>query len=125
MLHDYFHTDSVTLEELSVGTDESKVVPYSNNNLINGRNFDCSGKEGNDTTPCDTNTGVSKFKFTAGKKHRLRLINAGGDGQQKFSIDGHKMTIIAQDFVPIKPYYSEGIFSSSHLPLFVLESCKD
>ncbi|KAH8790649.1 Cupredoxin [Hyaloscypha finlandica] len=105
ILSDYFHATSLTLEELAVGTDESTVVPFSNNNLINGRNsFNCSRIAANDTTPCESNVGVSKFRFTPGKKHRLRLINAGGDGQQKFSIDGHNMTIIAIDFVPIKPY---------------------
>ena len=36
--------------------------------------------------------------------HRLRLINSGGAGSQKFSIDEHEMEIIANDFVPIVPY---------------------
>jgi hypothetical protein len=116
ILSDYFHATSLTLEELAVGTDESTVVPFSNNNLINGRNsFNCSRIAANDTTPCESNVGVSKFRFTPGKKHRLRLINAGGDGQQKFSIDGHNMTIIAIDFVPIKPYDAQGTHSFSPL----------
>jgi FtsP/CotA-like multicopper oxidase with cupredoxin domain len=117
ILSDYYHATSLTLEEDAIGTDESKVAPFSNNNLINGRNnFDCSTKAANDTTPCKSNAGVTNFRFTPGKKHRLRLINAGGDGQQKFSIDGHNLTIIAQDFVLIKPYNTQGTFSSSPLP---------
>ena len=50
------------------------------------------------------NAGLSKFNFQSGKTHRLRLINAGAEGIQRFTIDGYEMTIIANDFVPIKPY---------------------
>ena len=51
-----------------------------------------------------SNAGLSKFSFQSGKKHRLRLINAGADSVQKFTIDRHKMTVIANDFVPVVPY---------------------
>jgi hypothetical protein len=67
-------------------------------------NFDCTQKKANDTTPCISNAGIPKFKFTPGKVHRLRLINAGSEGIQKFSIDGHNLKVIANDFVPIIPY---------------------
>lgn len=50
------------------------------------------------------NAGMSKFRFKKGKVHRLRLINAGAEGLQRFSIDGHTLTVIANDFVPVKPY---------------------
>lgn len=36
--------------------------------------------------------------------HLLRLINAGSDGIQCFSIDGHNMTVIATDFTEVEPY---------------------
>lgn len=87
-------------------------------------NFDCPkdtlGKS------CTPNAGISKFNFTSGKIHRLRLINAGAEALQRFTIDHHEMTIIANgtfgteiilnyqkcstnnnimtDFVPVKPY---------------------
>lgn len=71
------------------------------NNLINGKmSFDCS----NTTQECEPNACISTFKFEAGKKHLLRLINAGSQGQQKFSIDGHDLTVVAHDFVPLEPY---------------------
>ena len=77
-------------------------VPLSDNNLINGKmNFDCSKANGK---PCTPNAGISKFRFQTGKIHRLRLINSGSEGTQQFTIDGHNMTIIANDFVPVKPY---------------------
>lgn len=34
----------------------------------------------------------------------LRLVNAGAEGVQHFTIDNHNMTVIMNDFVPIKPY---------------------
>ena len=78
---------------------------YSDNNLINGKmNFDCSTVAAGDNAKCTSNAGVSKFKFQTGKTHRLRLINSGADGVQRFSIDQHTMTVIAYDFVPIEPY---------------------
>jgi FtsP/CotA-like multicopper oxidase with cupredoxin domain len=80
-------------------------APASDNNLINGKmNFDCTTVAASDKTSCNSNAGISQFKFTTGKTHRLRLINAGAEGLQRFSIDGHTLTVIANDFVPIKPY---------------------
>ena len=85
-------------------------VVSSDNNLINGKNtFNCSTVAAGDKTACSAaNGGLSNFKFTPGKTHRLRLINAGAEGMQKFSIDGHNMTVIANDFVPIKSYTTQG-----------------
>lgn len=73
-------------------------------NLINGRApFDCSLDTHN--SDCKPNsTDVSKFRFQTGKKHLLRLINPGGAVIQHFSIDGHELTVVAHDFVPVEPY---------------------
>ena len=38
------------------------------------------------------------------RQSRLRLINGGAEGIQKFSIDGYKLTVFANDFVPVVPY---------------------
>lgn len=77
------------------------------NNLINGRNNLACSDPG--TTTCESTTRLSKFKFTSGKRHRLRLINAGAEGIQKFTLDGHNMTVIANDFVPVIPYETNGM----------------
>lgn len=77
----------------------------SDNNLINGKgNFNCSTVTAGDTAKCTNDAGISKFKFTTGKTHRIRLINSGSEGVQRFSIDQHTMTVIANDFVPVQPY---------------------
>jgi len=78
---------------------------FSDNNLINGKgNFNCSSKASDDDTPCTDNAGIAKFRFQTGKTHRLRLVNSGSEGVQRFSIDGHSLTVIANDFVPIEAY---------------------
>ena len=67
------------------------------NNLINGKNnFDCSlEKDPARQAECIPNAGLSNITFTSGKVHRLRLINAGGEALQRFTIDNHNITIVA------------------------------
>ena len=108
-INDYYHKDYYTILQGVVGTDianENLVRPPSDNNLINGKmNFACGNSTSNSTTgTCVNNAGISKFSFTSGKKHRLRLINSGIQAIQKFSIDNHTMTVIANDFIPLVPY---------------------
>lgn len=101
MLSDWYHNPYYTILENVMGTDLSKVAPFSDNNLINGKGaFNCNTT----SLPCTPGAGYSSFQFTKGKTHRLRLINTGAEGLQHFSIDQHTMTVISYDFVPIKPY---------------------
>lgn len=102
LLSDWYHDEYFSIVKKVVGVPPGP-PPRSDNNLINGKmDYDCSlvtnGQE------CTPNAGISKFKFTAGKTHRLRLINAGAEAIQRFTIDNHTMTVIANDFVPVKPY---------------------
>ena len=102
MLSDTYHTEYFKIVEQVMGVGQPP--PFSDNNLINGKmNYNCSLIT-DPTVHCTPNAGLSKFKFHSGKKHRLRLINSGAEGIQRFRIDGHNMTIIANDFVPIQPY---------------------
>lgn len=75
--------------------------------LINGTNtFNCTGVN-------DANCvgGGEKFQtvFEPRKRYLLRLVNTGTDSQFQFSIDGHKLLVIANDFVPIKPYVTDSV----------------
>lgn len=106
LLTDYYHLSYYDLVEQIMGTDLTLIAPRSVNNLINGKmDYNCSLVT--DGTPCTNDAGLSKFEFTTGNKHRLRLINAGAEAIQKFSIDEHTMTVIANDFVPIQPYETD------------------
>ncbi|RCI16163.1 hypothetical protein L249_1819 [Ophiocordyceps polyrhachis-furcata BCC 54312] len=107
LLSDWYHRDYFTVVEEVLAT-SSRGIAISNNNLINGKNdFDCSLLPPNDTTPCRSNAGKAKFLFQRGKRYRLRLVNTGAQGLQHFSIDEHMLTIIANDFVPVKPYQTK------------------
>ncbi|KAI9776533.1 MAG: hypothetical protein M1839_009514 [Geoglossum umbratile] len=103
MLSDWYHKPYEKIVENVVGTDIASLPPHSDSNLINGKMaYNCSLIT--DGTPCQPDAPLSKFKFQSGKTHRLRLINSGADGVQKFSIDNHKITVIAEDFISIQPY---------------------
>lgn len=60
-----------------------------------------------DDIPCISNAGLAKFKFRRGKKHRLGIITAGASALHIFSIDGHTLTVNANDFVPVVPYKTQ------------------
>ncbi|KAI9641882.1 hypothetical protein NHQ30_009749 [Ciborinia camelliae] len=103
MLTDYIHQSyRGVIEGIAEKVPIGPVFPNVDNNLINGKgSFNCNSTLGGICTP---DAGLSKFKFTKGKTHRLRLINAGSAGTQKFSIDGHQLQVTAVDYVPIIPY---------------------
>ncbi|KAH8671284.1 multicopper oxidase-domain-containing protein [Xylariales sp. PMI_506] len=48
--------------------------------------------------------------FTPGKRHLLKLINGSGGTSFVFSIDGHKLKVIANDLVAIKPFVVDSLF---------------
>lgn len=107
LLTDHYHTEYFEIiEEVMAPSFPGKLPPLSNNNLINGKgNYPCvNATEG---TKCTPNAGIAKFQFETGKKHLMRFINAGTEGMQKVSIDGYRFTVIANDFVPVKPYETD------------------
>lgn len=84
--------------------------PSLDTGLINGTNtFDC-------TSINDPNCigGGKKFEatFVPGAKHRIRLVNGAADGHFQFSIDGHQLQVIANDLVPIVPYFTDSLLIS-------------
>ncbi|KJZ68794.1 hypothetical protein HIM_11813 [Hirsutella minnesotensis 3608] len=104
MLSDWYHPEYFELVKQTM-TSTGRNIFESNNNLINGKmGFNCSSLEDDDHTPCSSDAPMAEFRFHRGKTHRLRLVNAGAEGLQRFSIDGHTMTVIANDFVPVEPY---------------------
>lgn len=61
--------------------------------LINGKGKDAQGNGKYETFNVDSN-----------KKYRMRLINTAAENAMRFSIDGHKLLVIAADLVPVKPF---------------------
>lgn len=108
MLGDYYHRDYFEVVEAAASnsTDLNVYAPWSDNNLINGKNnYNCSMS--NTNTTCVSDAGLAQFRFQPGKVHRLRLMNIGAAALVHFSVDGHKMQVIAQDFVPVVPYEAD------------------
>lgn len=80
-------------------------IYFSDNNLIQGKGtLNCSTLPVDQQANCTNDAPLAQFRFQSGKTHRLRLINSGSEAVQRFSIDEHTMTIIANDFVPVEPY---------------------
>jgi FtsP/CotA-like multicopper oxidase with cupredoxin domain len=99
MVSDWVHQSAYTVfQEEMAGR-----APTTNNTLVNGK--------GTFNTSASQSTG-SKFEtcFTPGKKHLLRLVNGAISSDYRFSIDNHVITVIATDFVAIKPYNTTSLF---------------
>lgn len=104
LLSDYYHRryESIVKDLVSPRPKLPPLKPVSDNNLINGKmNFDCNTAT-DKGVKCANNAGLAKIRFQTGKRHRLRLVNTGADAAQKFSIDGHNMTVIENDFVAVE-----------------------
>jgi hypothetical protein len=84
--------------------------PSLENGLINGTNtYDCSGLT---DANCLGNGTKYTTTFTAGQKYRFRIINTAIDGHMQFSIDGHNLTVMGTDLVPIVPYTTDSLLVS-------------
>lgn len=101
---DWYHKEYFDIIKGIMSVDRTFWDIASQSNLINGKGqYNCS--KVTDGTPCDpAKAKNARFNFKSGKTHLLRLVNAGAEGFEYFSIDGHQMTVIANDFTPIKPY---------------------
>ncbi|EED21065.1 multicopper oxidase, putative [Talaromyces stipitatus ATCC 10500] len=103
LLTDYFHRyyRDVVLEVLRPRP--FPAAPPSDLNLINAKgDWRCTDSLGSAPSP-DTHN-LTEFRLEPGKKHLLRLINAGAEGMQRFSVDNFTLEVIANDFTPLQPY---------------------
>ncbi|KAK0861986.1 hypothetical protein LTS02_007477 [Friedmanniomyces endolithicus] len=118
MLSDWYHIPYFSIVADAVGTNYSLIPPTSDSVIINGRGqFNCSEPSYSNSTEwlasnlpsniswtCVPDAPQAAFRFQSGKTHRLRLMNTGANGVQKFSVDSHNLTVIAVDYVPVVPY---------------------
>jgi len=75
------------------------------NGLINGMNT-WSNNAANTTVGSRLEAGT----FTSGQSYSLRIVNVAIQSTFAFSIDGHSLTVISSDFVPIVPYKTDVLF---------------
>lgn len=93
LMSDWSHTPAFALWE----TVKDGGPPTMENGLINGTNtYQGSGAK-------------LETIFESGKKYRFRVENVATDGHFQFSIDGHSLTVIGNDLVPIVPYNTDAI----------------
>ncbi|KAF2765840.1 putative multicopper oxidase, type 1 [Teratosphaeria nubilosa] len=93
LLTDWYYQTAWAIDNLtSQNLQENQPPPPGDNILINGTNKNADGGgEYNQVT------------IQSGKRYRLRLVNVGEDNFIQVSLDGHRMEVIAADFVPTKP----------------------
>ena len=55
--------------------------------------------------------GGKRFEWTveSGKSYRIRLVNTAIQSTFVFYVDGHSLSVIAMDFVPITPYETDSV----------------
>jgi FtsP/CotA-like multicopper oxidase with cupredoxin domain len=70
--------------------------PDATNILINGTAKNSNGQGS-----------YNQVTITKGKKYRLRLVNISVDSYIRVSLDGHNMTVMTSDFVPINPFTTQ------------------
>lgn len=94
-VNDWYYATAFQIESLTTQSlQHAAPGPPGDNVLINGKNKNIVNSGGS----------YSSFTFTPGKKHLLRLVNIGVDNHLRVSIDGHNMTVITSDLVPVKPF---------------------
>jgi FtsP/CotA-like multicopper oxidase with cupredoxin domain len=109
VLQDWAHVpvDSMYDAAQTVGSTPQHGPRTLDTGLINGMNI-----WGTDGAP---NATGKRFEMTVkkGSTYRFRLVNAAIQSTFKFYIDGHKLTVISADFVPIVPYQTEVVSISN------------
>ncbi|KAF2494641.1 hypothetical protein BU16DRAFT_573046 [Lophium mytilinum] len=102
MLQDWTH---VTVDSMyDAAQDAVNGGPRTmDNGLINGVNT--WGADGT------SNQTGSRFelstKFVSGQSYLLRIVNVAIQSTYKFYLDGHSLTVISMDYVPITPYKTD------------------
>ncbi|KAF2201578.1 putative extracellular dihydrogeodin oxidase/laccase [Delitschia confertaspora ATCC 74209] len=102
VMSDWYHQDAFSLL-VQEYTGEHAAIPESF--VMNGKGvFPCDSK--NDTR-CIGKKERHELVFQRGKKYKFALVNSGSLLTIKFWIDGHKFTVINNDFVAVKPYTTD------------------
>jgi FtsP/CotA-like multicopper oxidase with cupredoxin domain len=99
ILSDWYHADVFGLDWIGLVTPLG-AIPDST--LLNGKGiFNCN--PANDTR-CTGDNEYYEVDFIKTKSYKFTLINTGTILTYTFWIDGHNLTVIQTDFVPINPY---------------------
>ena len=108
---DPVNTGQLYNNTLIYGGSESAPMPFVSG-LINGAGWRYtpgprSGSQTSCTRESDQNTPLAVFNVTQGNRYRFRLIGAQSAYTFRFSIQGHKMTLLSSDGVPVQETVSQ------------------
>jgi Multicopper oxidase len=73
--------------------------PVADNALINGTMKNTAGQGS-----------YHKNTITKGKKYKVRIIKTSLDNHFKVHLDGHNLTVVSSDLVPVIPYPTDWLF---------------
>ncbi|KAI7516240.1 hypothetical protein KC331_g22151, partial [Hortaea werneckii] len=94
VLSDWYYPTAFQINSLAAINLQSQGPPPPGDTiLINGTNKNANG-----------GGQYNKVTMQKGKKYRLRLINTSVDNYIRVSLDGHNMTVMTTDFIPVKPF---------------------
>jgi FtsP/CotA-like multicopper oxidase with cupredoxin domain len=86
---DWYHS---TFSSVANAARSANAPPTADNILINGSMTSAYGGK------------YTRVHLQQGKKHLLRLLNVGINQHFHIALDEHDFTVVAADFVPVKPY---------------------
>ena len=109
IVSDWFHDTYVDIVNLVMAPSATGLPfrPFSDSNLVGGYgSYPCANVTNG--APCSPGP-LASWEFEPGKTYRLRFVNTGASAFESISIDGHTLTVIANDFVPVQPYQTQSI----------------
>lgn len=79
--------------------------PSPDSMLMNGKGkYHCCSKCPRADANCVGGSERESFNFKKGKTYKMSLVNTATSTHTTFWVDKHNFTVVAADFVPIKPY---------------------
>ena len=104
MISDWYHTDVFGLDwGQGLYPFQNKIPPAT---IFNGNGvFYCTS---HNVTTCGKNE-LFEVLFHEGTKYKLAVVGAASQIAYRFWIDGHSLTVIEADMVPIEPYVTDGL----------------
>ena len=105
MISDWYHTDVFGLDwGQGLYPFKNKIPPAI---IFNGKGvFDCDPPS---DTGCTGKNDLFEVVFHEGTKYKLAVVGAASHISYRFWIDGHSLTVIEADMVPIEPYVTDGL----------------
>jgi iron transport multicopper oxidase len=96
-------TEEFTIQLADQYHDAPVGAPIWDSMLINNRGrYNCTAAAAQGFTDCSDDQPLSKFRFEAGSKYLLRLINMAALSPIVFSIDDHEFQVVAADSEPLE-----------------------